>query len=329
MVLSEMMDVQRRFTAMVLEGRGTDLGTMTEAQVVEFTREVVLALHAEADELLEEINWRMHRAHVGKVVRSNIVYECVDVFKFLLNVLLVWGVTPEQFAEAFSAKSRAVESRYVQERTLADLREQGREIVAFDVDGVLAEYPGHWLSWLAARGHADPASGVPYRPFDSVNAAKDSMSPDVYADLKMEYRSSGAKRNIPPCFGSADAVARIRAAGFGTVALSARPAWKISRLHADTLDWFAEYGMTFDAVYFDADKSVKAARSLPNLRAIVEDDVGQAREVARLGVDVYLVGKHYIGDWSRSAKMHVVPVADVCEAVDLIIGVNKTIMRNG
>lgn len=283
-MLDAMFRIQQVFSRKVsMERRGKPLESLSPAERRDFTRDIALALHAEVSELLEEMpGWRMHRESSRDALRANVLFECVDVWKYLLNVLLAWGVSPEEFLAAFEAKSGVVEARWEQERALLRIAAEGRPVAAFDLDGVLAEYPGPWLRFLEVQ------LGNRYA---SVDDAKDLLPPDEYEDLKTSYRASGLKRTAPgPALGSTAVPGAFRDAGWGVVILSARPAWKVGRVHSDTLGWLEDHGVPYDALLFDEDKGVKAARSIPNLRFMAEDDPGHAREVARLGVKVYLLG---------------------------------------
>lgn len=292
--LREVFDRQRAFSERVLrEQHRVVLGCLTPEQREHWTKEYVLALHAEASELLREVKWKPYLPpdRAASALRGNVLEEITDIWKYLLNLLLTWGVSPEEFLAKFHEKSAVVELRYQQDAALAQLRREARPVLALDIDGVLTRYPEDWLAWLCReKGRGAVCSDPPVVPFATVEDARDALPPDVYADYKLEYRESGAEaRTCTPRPGAAEAVRRL-AEVYAVVLISARPVREVNRLYGDTLAWLAEHAVPYTALYFDREKAIKVARALPGLCALVEDNPAQARAVARTGAAVYYVG---------------------------------------
>ena len=59
----------------------------------------------ESYELLQELNIDFQTKGHREVDRQKVIEEGVDIFKFLLNVMLINGVTPEEFHKAFIDKT--------------------------------------------------------------------------------------------------------------------------------------------------------------------------------------------------------------------------------
>lgn len=93
-----------------------DLENMTPEERVRFTKENMLALHRELGELLNELPWKPHRAKNQEYNIDNIQEEMIDCFKYMINLALTWGLTPEKFEELFMKKSQIVKQRYEQEK---------------------------------------------------------------------------------------------------------------------------------------------------------------------------------------------------------------------
>jgi len=78
------------------------------------TKDYILHLTAELGEVLNELNYKQHKAK--KIVNSEKVKEeLIDIQKYLLNLFLVWGVSTQEFVKLFNDKSYKVEQRYEQE----------------------------------------------------------------------------------------------------------------------------------------------------------------------------------------------------------------------
>ena len=75
------------------------------------TKDYFVALMPELTEVINEINYKQHKK--TKVVnRDLLLEEFVDVFKYFLNMLLMWDITPEEFIKAFKLKSKKVDDLY-------------------------------------------------------------------------------------------------------------------------------------------------------------------------------------------------------------------------
>jgi len=78
------------------------------------TEKWLLHLFSEVNEFLNEINWKMHRTH-KEVFRQKIIEEWIDIFKFLLGLADVWGITSLEIFNMFMEKSKIVEQKYYKE----------------------------------------------------------------------------------------------------------------------------------------------------------------------------------------------------------------------
>jgi NTP pyrophosphatase (non-canonical NTP hydrolase) len=84
---------------------GYSFSTMTTDKREEYTKDMVLYLLEETHELLRETNFKSHKK-VKKIINvSNIKDELADILHFLINLCLVWHVTPEELTTAFIEKN--------------------------------------------------------------------------------------------------------------------------------------------------------------------------------------------------------------------------------
>jgi len=77
----------------------------------EKTREYILHLYPEVGEILNAVNYKVHRG-THEVDEKAVKLEIVDCFKYLLNLMLVWGMSPEELFDLFNEKSDIVEERW-------------------------------------------------------------------------------------------------------------------------------------------------------------------------------------------------------------------------
>lgn len=77
------------------------------------TKDFVLHIEDEAHELLSQINWKLDELHENlEVDRDRLIEEWIDIGKFWLGLGNVWGITMEEFFDAFWRKSEIVDTRY-------------------------------------------------------------------------------------------------------------------------------------------------------------------------------------------------------------------------
>lgn len=73
-----------------------------------FTKEYVLAMHCELTEFLDWTNFKIWKKtrHVYDDQRlKELRIELVDLFHFLVNLMILWDITPEMLEEIFLEKN--------------------------------------------------------------------------------------------------------------------------------------------------------------------------------------------------------------------------------
>lgn len=279
----EIWERQRWFNERFFADRKLDLRALSAAEVSTWTKEFVLHIENELHELLRETSWKMHRrSDSSATVRSNVLEEWVDAFKFMMGLAQVWGFGCQEIVEEFSRKSYVVEYRWQMERRLAAISPR-TPIVAVDLDGVLNSYPCDFLAWAAVKDDVEPESAL------SIAALRREVGPKRYSELKDAYRESGEKRNQEVRAGAKELLDGLRSNGFAIVLISKRPYWRFSRIYADTLQWLEENELRVDAVLFHPEKHRKILEDFPGVVAVVEDDPAVAREILSIGKSVILV----------------------------------------
>jgi len=104
-VLSKILSEQRRFD------RAVDYANKTTA--FDRCKDLVLHIHAEATELLRELNWKTHRREGKRVKATSILEEGIDIMKLLFGILNAFLYTEREIYEMFHAKSKVVWDRFL------------------------------------------------------------------------------------------------------------------------------------------------------------------------------------------------------------------------
>lgn len=262
--------IQQRFTQNFISS------SASRDEKIRYTKEMLLHLIAEVDELLNAVgNWKMHRIAPEKLMsRYSLVEEAVDIFKFLLNVLLSWGVMPDEFFEAFKRKSALVEIRYDMERRALAIHNR---VAVVDIDGVLNEYPASLLQFIAKKTGRECAS---------LAEAKKELGL-LYDKIKHEFRESGLEAQQLPRPEAKKLLDWLRANNYSIVLLTSRPATEYRCIEVDTLEWLKKHELPYDLVLFAEDKLREVRRRGWKVRFVLEDDLANALRFAEEGYRVY------------------------------------------
>jgi hypothetical protein len=250
---------------------------LTGDQLLDYATKMVLAIHREADELLDELPWKHHRLYEDvNIVRTNVLEEIIDIVKFGLAAARTFNFTAEEVVEAFDQKSNVVEDRWRQEHDHADLRSP---VVLVDLDGVLSEYPKPFLDFVFDH------TGERFRDMAHI----DTESPSIKRAMKHLYRQSGIKRILPPILSSIQACQVLDRAGYSVVIMSQRPYHLYSRIYGDTMFWLNANNVPYKRLIFTADKGYRlvASQLKDKVAFAVDDDEHVVKVLRELGIRTY------------------------------------------
>jgi len=233
-------------------------------------KDLLLGLHEEAGELQRAADKsRYHLLTTARLVlnRDKVVEEAVDVLKYVISILQVFGVGACEFCERFGWKTSLVEERW-----RAECVEMGRETLVFvtDLDGCLADFHAHPESrWFLQR-----------LPDGDLKAAVE------IAERKKTLYQSGFFHELKPILGASEALSQIRSMGVRVVILTARPARDFPALYTTTTAWLRENAMAHDLLLFSTDKWGTLEKRIAPARvlAAVDDMPREVWELARHGV---------------------------------------------
>ena len=113
--LEEIYELQKTFTERFFkEKQNLTLEDVRNNKncLVKWNKEYILALIAEATEVLNEVDWKMHKKmDLPTDARERLLEESIDVMKFLLGLMIVNGFSLDDIYSMFKSKSKVVEKR--------------------------------------------------------------------------------------------------------------------------------------------------------------------------------------------------------------------------
>jgi|GEM_PF-3196721 len=78
----------------------------------EMTKETVLQLFSEVNEVLNEINWKHHK-EPALVDKEKIKEEIIDIQHFVINLCLIWEIDFDEFYKIFVKKNKKNYERFI------------------------------------------------------------------------------------------------------------------------------------------------------------------------------------------------------------------------
>ena len=252
------------------------------------TRDLSLALHTEVSHLVSATSYRPHTDEKPDPDPDKILFESVDVIRYAIAILNLWGQTPESFENAWSLKDRYLTSFREADRN----KWQGEKVAIVDIDDVLCEFRQSFSSWL--RRAYDIKADVDSSEYYFINALKEGgVNPEGVFE---RFISEGELANIDPVDGAVDFIKSLKSAGYFVHLLTARPKENLRCLY-DTHVWLRENGIEFDKLDFASEKLRWCMQSdywvLGSIEFAVDDSPKHALEYAKHGVKVLLPNKPY------------------------------------
>jgi FMN phosphatase YigB (HAD superfamily) len=272
----ELWDRQRLFTEKVIGRLDKPMDEMTDLDRIEWTRQYLLSIHAEASEVLNCMPWKKHRkTSIKDLSRGNLMIELIDVQKYLWGLMQVWGMTPEEFEQVYNDKSFEVEHRWIQEHELENI-ETLENIVIIDIDGVLNDYPQCFYRWITTAYGASAMDGL----------LQDRAR---YETMKDEYRASGAKRTLPVDNDSRAALKILKRKGIPIVLLTDRPYMKSKRISYDTMAWLDASDIPYDYLFWSYGQSkTHIVKKVKSVLFMIDDKPKTCQQFHALGIRAYL-----------------------------------------
>jgi hypothetical protein len=281
MDLHDILSRQRQFSDLFFDSR-----TFSETEREQMTKSFALELHSEVSDLVSSINFKGHRNDRKMPDRTKVLYEGIDVLRYLMAIMNVWEISAEEIKDAFNDKDAYLHFR----QTLSQRHWDGRPVAILDVDDVLADFRRSFFDWLADSRGVSISHDCPEYYAASAAAELGQNTEQLFKDFISERQL----RVIPP---TPDAVAFtrvLRERGYWIQLLTARPADNPLCLF-DTARWLQISGIEFDDVAFSGEKFRWIAQSqFPNHIAFcVDDSPKHAAEFASHGLKTFSPSQPY------------------------------------
>lgn len=191
-------------------------------------------------------------------------------------------------------------------------------VVAVDLDGTLADFHGHFITFLLAyfdktalpMDH-DYQGGGP-GTFRAFCQERFDLTDKDWHDAKLAYRQGGQKRTMPIRDGAEELCDAIHQEGAELWVTTTRPYLSLDTIVPDTVEWLRRHQIEYDGMLFDEFKYVEFARRIDTHRVVaVLDDLQEmceaAAEIMYFGSDVPILVENDYNDkdqWHVKRSLH-------------------------
>jgi hypothetical protein len=281
---------QLEFNKLLFKDYGLDVESLSVEEKIRWSKEFFLHISKELVDIINCLpNWKMHyrnNERDSEFVSSNLVEEYVDVFKYFMGLGQVLGISLEDILQGYENKTEVIKQKYEQNKKFDKLRE--KEVILFDIDGVINNYPICYLDWIRKKKNLD---------FKSLYEMKNKLDLKTYESLKSEYRLSGEKRKQPINEDTVKLMKILKDLGNTLILFTNRPVTKFKVIYSDTLHWLKSNDIPFDAIYWsDYNQKEDIYRLKFKIKYIVEDNLDNAKNFVHENHLVYLLNKDYNED---------------------------------
>ncbi len=280
--VSDLFQLQKEFNDVVY---GEDY---TDQEREEITKTLALSLHAEVSSLIMGINFRDHR-HVRKDIDvSKMLYESVDVFRYLLAILNVWNISSDSFCQAFNDKDLFLRTRY----NLGLEKWSGQPVLIVDLDDVLIKFRDGFVSWLEDTHGLDiDKDSTEYYTTREVKAA--GLNPE---GVFSEFIENRMIKELAPIQEMITSINTLHDEGFWIQLLTARPEENLTCFY-DTFSWLSESGLKFNRIDFSPEKYRWLTKSeyfgSGKIICAIDDSPKHVAEYTKHGVKVLMPEEAY------------------------------------
>ena len=286
MSFKRMMQKQETYNRKIV-GKSDQLSQALKEKI---TQENVLCAHAELSALVNATNYKNHHSHSEPLAnRKTVLYETVDVIRYMMATLNTWGITSTEFEKAFDKKDIYLNKHH----ELQQKKWDGKQPVAIvDIDDVLANFRLGFSDWLREKFEVD--ADVNSKEYYFITALS-KINLNSEAVFKMFLDDEGfAKLSIDT--DNLELLWQLKRRGYWVHLLTARPEEELQCLY-DTYFWIWEQNIPCDAISFSPEKFRWCAKSKyydKNKIAFAIDDAPKhAEDYAKHGIKCFVPRKSY------------------------------------
>ena len=277
-----MLKIQKKYNTQVI---GTAL---SEKELETNTQQLALCAHAELSALVNATNFKKHHGNLEKVDRDNILFESIDVLRYIQAIQNLWGISSEEVESAFLAKDAYLNAR----KRISDTPWSGQPVAIIDMDDVIVDFRVGFANWLKRTYNIDVDVYSEEYYFITALQKIDVNPEQVFS----RFISESGFANLLPNRGAATFMNELKKRGYWLQILTARPEEDLRCMY-DTYQWLEKHNIPYDDVGFSTEKFRWCAKSKyydsNSIAFAIDDSPKHAEEYAKHGINVKVPIKSY------------------------------------
>ncbi len=279
-----MMKLQKVFNKKVV---GENL---TQEEIERCTQELALCAHAEISALVNATNYKPHHGKsIPKQSKASILFESVDVVRYMMAIMNTWGISADEFITAFQHKNTYLDMLNNFNNNPWDGE---KPVAVIDIDDVLAEFRLGFSRWLNEVHNIYP--DIDCREYYFITAlAEADINPETIFE---QYLADSGFLHLKPVEGAQKMICELQDRGYWVQFLTARPKEELRCLY-DTFSWINKNSFTPDAIGFSTEKFRWCAKSeyydKGKIAFAIDDSPKHAKEYANHGIKCFVPRKSY------------------------------------
>ena len=263
------------------------------------TQQLALCAHAELSALVNATNFKKHHGSLEKVDRDNIIYESIDVLRYIQAIQNVWNITSREVELAFEAKDAYLNSR----KRIQDNPWTGQPVAIVDMDDVLVDFRSCFARWLKeAYGLSVNVESEEY--YFITELSKLELNPE---EVFSNFIAQDGFLHLDPNFGARSFINELKKRGYWIQILTARPEEDLRCMY-NTYQWLEKYNFHYDDIAFSSEKFRWCAKSKyydsKSIAFAIDDSPKHASEYAKHGINVKVPIKSYNKDISHEVDYY-------------------------
>ena len=186
------------------------------------------------------------RSSNDKPHEDDLIFSSIDVFRYVMSMLNLWGVNPDDVTTAFLEKDVYLEIEHEENSNPW----KGQKVIIVDIDDVIADFRKTFSTFLFQDyGLTADVESEQYFFVDEI-LSTGNLNPEKVFDTFIQKRHF---RNIPLISGAKDFLLEMRSRGYWIHLLTARPKENL-KVFYDTYFWLKENQIPFDRIDFTPEK---------------------------------------------------------------------------
>ena len=205
------------------------------------SKDLALNSYNSINRMIEKMRTSNDKPH-----EDDLIFSSIDVLRYVMSMLNLWGVDPNDVTTAFLEKDVYLEIEHEENSNTW----KGQKVIIVDIDDVIADFRKTFSTFLFQDyGLEADVESEQYFFVDEI-LATGILNPEKVFDAFVQKRHF---RNIPLISGAKDFLLEMRSRGYWIHLLTARPKENL-KVFYDTYFWLKENQIPFDRIDFTPEK---------------------------------------------------------------------------